>query len=194
MKKALLIAVITALVVGTLASCASKEKNEPVDGTKSAAQETNAPETDSAAEESSTEESAPETTVGISGEETLENDGVVYHWDECDFTLFDINEDTSDFEMPGSTLVSPEGKYVVVVLKITEGEISISALSEKLHDGYLTLNNGEYKTCIAKGIHIDDSTSEDGKKTAMAIGDIYCLFDVDKDISVDELEVFVVED
>ena len=108
-----------------------------------------------------------------------------YTWDNVTFELTSITEDLGDW---GSQLVSPEGKWVMVVLTITDGEIEISALEDRIIDNSaITLDGAAAKTLTAQGVRI----SEEMK--ALAVGTINVFFDMFADLDISQAAVNIVE-
>ena len=108
-----------------------------------------------------------------------------YTWDSVTFELTSVTEDLGDW---GSQLVSPEGKWVMVVLTITDGEIEISALEDRIIDNSaVTLDGAIARTLTAQGVRI----SED--MTALAVGTINVFFDMPADLDITQAVVNIVE-
>lgn len=114
-----------------------------------------------------------------------EADTDTYTWDGVTFELTSVTEDLGDW---GSQLISPEGKWVMVVLTVTDGEIEVSALQDRIIDnGAVTLDGATAKTLTAQGIRI----SEDNK--AMAMGIINVFFDVPADLDTAQAAVNIAQ-
>lgn len=108
-----------------------------------------------------------------------------YTWDSVTFELTSITEDLGDW---GSQLVSPEGKWVMVVLTITDGEIEISALEDRIIDNSaVTLDGAVAKTLTAQGVRISE------EMTALAVGTINVFFDMPADLDITQAVVNIVE-
>ena len=108
-----------------------------------------------------------------------------YTWDSVTFELTSVTEDLGDW---GSQLVSPEGKWVMVVLTITDGEIEISALEDRIIDNSaVTLDGAVAKTLTAQGVRISE------EMTALAVGTINVFFDMPADLDITQAMVNIVE-
>ena len=115
----------------------------------------------------------------------LATEASTYTWDSATFKLTSVTEDLGDW---GNQLVSPEGKWVMVVLTITDGEIEISALEDRIIDNSaVTLDGAVAKTLTAQGVRISE------EMTALAVGTINMFFDVPVDLDISQAEVNIVE-
>ena len=114
-----------------------------------------------------------------------EADTDTYTWDSVTFELTSVTEDLGDW---GSQLISPEGKWVMVVLTITDGEIEISALEDRIiNNGAVTLDGMTAKTLTAQGVRISE------EMTAMAMGIINVFFDVPADLDTAQATVNIAQ-
>ena len=115
------------------------------------------PASDAAAEEAAAPE---ETAAGLPQS---------YQWDDITFELREITEDVDSW---GSQLKSPEGKYVMVDLAITDGKIECNRLKELvMTEQRVRLDDYDPATLISQGISIEDNA-------AYAVGSILVFFDV----------------
>ena len=115
----------------------------------------------------------------------LATEANTYTWDSVTFELTSVTEDFGDW---GSQLVPPEGKWVMVVLTITDGEIEISALEDRIIDNSaVTLDGAVAKTLTAQGVRISE------EMTALAVGNINVFFDMPADLDISQAAVNIVE-
>ncbi len=118
---------------------------------------------------SSPADPGPAAEEAAAPEETAAEFPQSYQWDDITFELREITEDVDNW---GSQLKSPEGKYVMVNLAITDGKIECNRLKELvMTEQRVRLDDYDPATLISQGISIEDNA-------AYAIGSILVFFDV----------------
>ena len=106
-----------------------------------------------------------------------------YKWDDMRFELQEITEDLGTW---GSQLVTPKGKYVMVVFKITDGKMECGRLEDLVMNQGILLKEYEPATVVAQGVAIEDNK-------AVAVGTIHVFFDVPADMEPKETDVRVLK-
>ncbi len=118
---------------------------------------------------SSPADPGPAAEEAAAPEETAAGLPQSYQWDDITFELREITEDVDNW---GSQLKSPEGKYVMVDLAITDGKIECNRLKELvMTEQRVRLDDYDPATLISQGISIEDNA-------AYAVGSILVFFDV----------------
>ena len=109
----------------------------------------------------------------------------VWQWDDMTFTLDRVTEDLGDW---GSQLRAPDGKWVMAVFTITDGQIPVSRLEELVVDqGNIRLGDAAPVTMTAQGISIVENS-------AWAMGTINVFFELPADREATAADITVNED
>ena len=120
--------------------------------------------------ESTAEESVQASST--QAEEAALESAQSYQWDDITFELVKISEDVSTWD---GQIEPPEGKYVEVVFKITDGRIEGSRLRDLITEqNCIMLDDYAPASLISQGIRIEDDT-------AYVTGFIDVFFDVPAD-------------
>ena len=121
-------------------------------------------------------------SAGAPAEEPAAEQAESYQWDDIRFEVKEVTEDLGDW---GRQLVSPEGKYIMVVLQITDGKIECGRLEQIVMDQKcVLLQDREPATVVAQGIAIEDDK-------AVAIGTVNVFFDVPADFRAAAADVTI---
>ena len=107
----------------------------------------------------------------------------VYTWEGMTFALTEVTEDIGEWK---SQLKPADGKWAMAVFKITDGEMEVKALEERMVDqGSVLLSGAPARTLAAQGIRI----GEDSK--VYAVGSVNVFFDVPAELEVAQAEISV---
>lgn len=113
-----------------------------------------------------------------------------FKMDEATVVLSEVTEDVTDWR---SQLTTAKGKWVRVVLTITEGDIEFSRVKEMIiTNKEVLLDDDEPETLIASGVTIKNTSSNNmSSGTAYAVGTIHVFYDVNADFDVSKAKVTV---
>ena len=177
MRKGFAIFMVLAMLVCVMAGCTKMktfEIGKDPQGSASS-QESKKEESSETAPADSSEAPAAEESVEETAEEPTEEAAAEkqsYRWEDMTFELTDVNEDLTPWI---GQLNDPEGKWVVVILTITEGKMESSHLNALLMDeGFVKLDGKIAGTVTQQGVEIDGDE-------VYAVGTIDLLFDMPAD-------------
>ena len=191
MKKGFAVLIALAMLVLMMAGCTEKKTFEigkdPQSST--ASQESSNEESSEAAPADSSEASQTEEASDEAAEESAEEpaqeavEKQSYHWEDMTFELTEINEDVSQWN--STQLKDPEGKWVVVILTITEGKMESGHLNDLLmNEGLVSLDGKIAGTIMQQGVEIVEND-------VYAVGTIDLLFDMPADYTPDLADVVI---
>ena len=161
MKK--IIAILLAMLL-TLTLCLSLTACSNKTGDDKAADQSAAEE----AEEEEETEAPTEPQNGI---------GTVCHWEDATLEVTDITDDLS--ELTTTDTNDAKGKYVTVVLTVTDGQFSAGTMTELAET--VKLDDYTQTKTVATGIKIDGDF-----ENASIAGKVYILYDVPEDYSIED--------
>ena len=102
--------------------------------------------------------------------------GTVCRWGDATLEVTDITEEMEDLSDTDTN--DANGKYVAVVLTVTDGSCSPDDMNE--NSGKIKLDEYSKSKAIAVGVEVSNDL-----KTINIVGKVYVMFDVPEDFSVE---------
>lgn len=118
---------------------------------------------------------------------TVMEKGKKYKYDTFNFTLGDIKESKSNPDKKGD----PQGKWVVVELKLTDGDVNNDALDKLIEDEVILLNGAAPS---AQSLHVNISSFGSGTTSKFKDLSIQVFYDVPGRFDVEQATVSYTDD